>query len=52
MYALSFSGAHVLAPLLGTRLIMAYGYDTLWWVAAGVSVLVGLGFHIVMKKFR
>ena len=49
LYSFSFSAGHVFSPIMGTFIIERYGFDTLWWVSAGASVLVGIGFWITTK---
>ncbi|MFW5759758.1 MAG: MFS transporter [Cyclobacteriaceae bacterium] len=48
-YTFSFSSAFVLAPLLGTRIIDAYGFDTLWYAVGILAVLTAIGFYFAIR---
>jgi predicted MFS family arabinose efflux permease len=50
LYTLAFSSAFILAPYFDTRLIAHYGYVTLWWVAALLSLPTAAGFFTVMQE--
>ncbi|MFD1631405.1 MFS transporter [Pseudopedobacter beijingensis] len=50
--ALSFSAAHVLSPLLGTRVANDYGFNTLWILIGGITLLTSVGFWWVIKKLK
>jgi predicted MFS family arabinose efflux permease len=50
LYTLAFSAAFILAPYLGTRLIADYGFTTLWWAAALLSLPTALGFFASMRE--
>lgn len=51
LYTMAYAVAHVLAPFLGTRIIANFGYDVLWWASGLVSVIAGIGFYFVIRKF-
>lgn len=44
MYGLAYSVANILAPLLGTQIIAAWGFYTLWSITLGLSVVAIAGF--------
>ena len=45
MYGLAYSVANILAPLLGTQIIAAWGYQVLWAITLGLSVVALAGFY-------
>jgi len=49
LYTMAYSVANIIAPLLGTQIIAAYGYNTLWYVLAGLSGVVWVGIWKVEK---
>lgn len=49
LYTLSYSIAHVIAPLAGTRIIEKYGFETLWWLIALAAVVLAAGFSIIAR---
>jgi len=50
LYTLAYSVAFMLAPYLGTHLVAGYGFTTLWWAAAALSLPTALGFFAVMRE--
>jgi predicted MFS family arabinose efflux permease len=44
LYTIAYSVANILAPLLGTQVIAAFGFDALWIVLAGICGMAFLGF--------
>jgi predicted MFS family arabinose efflux permease len=52
LFTLSYSAAHIISPYLGTSIIAAYGFETLWWVLGGISVIVALGFYLLVPKLE
>jgi len=44
LYAATYALGHILAPLLGTRVIEHFGYSTLYYGVAALSVLTAFGF--------
>lgn len=44
LYAATYALGHILAPLLGTRVIEHFGYSTLYYGVAALSVLTAIGF--------
>ncbi len=49
LYSFAFSAGHVLSPIMGTYLIGNFGYEVLWWVSGGASVVVGSGFWFTTR---
>ncbi|MBA3898781.1 MAG: MFS transporter [Bacteroidetes bacterium] len=49
LYALSYSTAFVIAPFLGTQIIMHYGFDYLWWFAGVLAIIGALGFYLALN---
>ena len=43
MYTMSYSVSNVLAPMLGTQVIAAWGYDALWYVVAALALVTWVG---------
>ncbi|PRY13193.1 putative MFS family arabinose efflux permease [Pontibacter ummariensis] len=52
LYTISYAIAHVFAPFLGTTLIAAYGFSTLWWATGGLAVMTAVGFAWVVGKIE
>lgn len=52
LYSLSYAIAFVLAPFLGTRIISGLGYENLWWIAGGFSVLVASAFYFAVPPAK
>lgn len=50
LYTVSYSGAFVLAPLLGSYFIDHYGFDVLWEVISLLSVVCAFGLFLVVRK--
>ncbi|MFN0216016.1 MAG: MFS transporter [Saprospiraceae bacterium] len=44
LYTMSYSVANIIAPLLGTQVIAAWGYPTLWYLITGLALLTCAGF--------
>ncbi|MDX5480919.1 MAG: MFS transporter [Hymenobacteraceae bacterium] len=52
LYTISYSAAHVVAPFLGTTIIAAYGFGTLWWFTGILAVITAAGFIWVIGKLE
>ncbi len=50
MFGLSYSVANILAPLLGTQLIAAWGYPALWTSAIALALATLGGFYWLEKR--
>ncbi|MDG1252482.1 MAG: MFS transporter [Schleiferiaceae bacterium] len=44
MYAATYALGHILAPIIGTRMIAGPGFPSLWWLCVGLALLAALGF--------
>ena len=49
LYTIAFSGAHAIAPFLGTSIIARWGFSTLWWATGMASLLTAAGFYFVVQ---
>ncbi|WP_439881642.1 MDR family MFS transporter [Pontibacter sp. MBLB2868] len=52
LYTISYSVAHVIAPFLGTTIIAAYGFTTLWWSTGALALVTAIGFYWVIGKIE
>lgn len=52
LYTISYAAAHVVSPYLGTSIIVAHGFDTLWWACGGLSVITAIGFYFVIQQME
>ncbi|QHL87497.1 MFS transporter [Nibribacter ruber] len=50
LYSLAYSGAHIVAPYVGTTVIANHGFETLWWGASLLALVTALGFFFVVKR--
>lgn len=50
LYTLSYSAAHIISPYLGTTIIAAWGFETLWWVLGAMGILTATGFYFLVPK--
>jgi predicted MFS family arabinose efflux permease len=48
-YGSSYSIAIILAPIIGTQIIAAYGYHVLWIFLASVAIVTSVGFYFLKK---
>jgi predicted MFS family arabinose efflux permease len=49
LYAMSWAGAQIIAPFVGSQVIAYGGFEMLWWLLGGVCFLVAIG-YFVMKR--
>jgi predicted MFS family arabinose efflux permease len=49
LYTMAWSTAQVLAPTLGSQIILHSGFPMLWWLLGGVSLLASAGFAGLYK---
>lgn len=49
LYTMAYSISNVVAPMLGTQIIAAYGFSVLWLALAGLSTLAFIGFCLLDK---
>lgn len=52
IYGMSWSAAQIIAPAVGARIITSGGFDSLWWVFAGVCLFVSIGYYILKKLIK
>lgn len=52
VYTIAFSGAHAIAPFLGTSIVAAYGFEVLWWSVGGASVVTALCLYFIVKHIE
>ncbi len=52
LYTMSYSMAHIIAPLMGTQIIAAFGYSALWATTVGLGVLAYSGFWYLGKVWE
>jgi predicted MFS family arabinose efflux permease len=45
LYTAAWSFAHVAGPLTGSLIAQRFGFTTLWWVIAIISVVTAVGFN-------
>ncbi len=45
LYGMAYSFTNITSPMLGTQVIAAYGYTTLWIMMAIMAAVAGLGFY-------
>lgn len=49
LYTMAWSTAQVLAPTLGSRLILYGGFSLLWWLLGAVCVIAASGFVLMYR---
>ena len=52
LYTMSYSVANIIAPFLGTQVIAAWGYPTLWYVITTLALITCIGFWLMGDQFR
>ena len=52
LYTLSYSAAHIISPYLGTNIIAEFGFEMLWYVLGGMSVIAATGFYFLVPKLQ
>lgn len=50
LYTMSWSAAQVLAPFFGGELITYGGFNLLWWLLGGISLLTSAGYLFLYKR--
>jgi MFS family permease len=50
MYTIAYSVANIVAPLVGTQIIAAWGYHILWTCAGVLALIVFIGVGLLEKK--
>ncbi len=44
LYTMAWSSSQILAPAMGSRVVLYSNYSTLWWLVGGICALCALGF--------
>ncbi|WP_242927642.1 MFS transporter [Pontibacter vulgaris] len=52
LYTISYSAAHILAPYLGTSLVAAFGFASLWWATGGLAIFTAIGLYFVVQHME
>ena len=52
LYTMMFSCAFFIAPIVGTRVLDAYGFDTLWYTMAVLNFISVMGFLWINKYLK
>ncbi|MBK7871758.1 MAG: MFS transporter [Saprospiraceae bacterium] len=50
LYSSSWSVAHIIAPVLGMQIAAHLGWTALWYLIAGLSILIFLGYRMLEKR--
>ncbi len=50
LYTMAYSVANIIAPLLGTQVIAAWGYSSLWYLLAAIAGLAWVGIWDVERR--
>lgn len=52
LYGMSFSLALIIAPTFGGWIVRDYGWNTLWYILTGLSIIAILGFMSMQKTYE
>lgn len=50
LYTMAWSAAQCLGPLLGAQVADRAGFNTLWWIVGGASLLASFSFYQIMTR--
>jgi predicted MFS family arabinose efflux permease len=50
LYSMTYAVANILAPLMGTQIIAAWGYTALWTVIATMAIVALVGFQLLERR--
>ena len=50
LYAMGFSVAHILSPVIGMQVAGALGYPTLWYLLVGLTAISLTGFWLLRHR--
>ncbi len=50
LYTMAYSLANIIAPLFGTQVIAAWGFNMLWYLLGILAIITWFGFGMLMKK--
>lgn len=51
-YSLTYSIGLILAPFIGLRIIKHFGYYSLWWLVFLASIIIGVGYYFILRKYK
>lgn len=49
LYSMSWSAAQIIAPTVGSFIIVSAGFALLWWILGGVCLIAAAGFSVLYK---
>ena len=49
LYTMAYSISNIIAPVMGTQVIAAWGYQTLWWLLGGMAFVAWIGFWLLER---
>jgi predicted MFS family arabinose efflux permease len=52
LYAMSWSTAQIFAPFFGSHVIDYGGFDLLWWLLGGISLLATIGYALMYYRSK
>ena len=50
LYSISYAVSNVVAPMMGTQIIAAFGFSTLWVVSAFIALITLFGFYYLEQR--
>lgn len=50
LYTMSWSAAQVIAPFLGSNVIFYGGFNLLWWLLGGISMITAMGYWYLYRS--
>ena len=52
MYTVAWSIAQIAAPIIGSEIVTAYGYNRVWWLLAAICLCTSIGFSLLGKALN
>jgi predicted MFS family arabinose efflux permease len=52
LYSMSWSAAQILAPTVGSLIIVGGGFALLWWILGGVCLVAAIGFSVLYRYLK
>ena len=49
-FTMTYSAAHIISPTMGLQLAQGFGFQTMWYVIVGFSLLACVGFAWMSRK--
>ena len=49
LYTMTYSVSFIIGPPIGTQTVALFGFETLWYLMGGLSILAVLGFQVLKK---